>query len=118
MPKDIYAVVGNNVRRERLRAELTMERLAEMAGISPSFLAYIETRGRKASLATVQKLAAALRLPVTDLLKGAPPPAKGPAYDASRQFIHLVRDQKDAKLAAILNAVKALTQAARKKKRR
>lgn len=117
MPQDIYAVVGDTVRRERLRAKLTIERLAELAGISPSFLAYIETHGRKASLLTVHKLAGALGLSVGELLKDAPPPKRGPAYDAGRQFLQIVRDRSDNDLALIIEGVRAMAKAADKKKR-
>lgn len=117
MFRDIYTIVGERVRRERLRAKLTIERLAELAGISPSFLAYIETNGRKASLATVQKLAEALRLPIAELFKDAPAPDKDSAHDAAQQFIHIIQDQKDEELDAILDAVKAISKVVGKKKR-
>ncbi|MFC1522155.1 helix-turn-helix domain-containing protein, partial [Elusimicrobiota bacterium] len=64
MSKDIYKLVGIAVRDERKKAGLTIEKLAEIAGISPSFLCYVETAGKKASLRTVQKLAGALGVPV------------------------------------------------------
>ena len=50
MPKSIYDILGDRVREERKKAGLTIERLAGLAGISPSFLAYIETKGRRPAL--------------------------------------------------------------------
>lgn len=115
--KDIYEVVGECIRQERQRAGLTLEQLAERADISSSFLAYIETRGRKASLETIQKLADALKIPVADLFKNLPEPKKDTASDAARQFIHLVRDRSDGETAAILGVVRATIGAFSKKKR-
>ena len=46
MGKNIYDIVGDRIREERKRTGLTIEQLAESAGISTSFLAYIETKKR------------------------------------------------------------------------
>ncbi|MBI4802794.1 MAG: helix-turn-helix transcriptional regulator [Elusimicrobia bacterium] len=64
MFKSIYDILGDRVREERKKAGLTIEELAGLAQISSSFPAYIETKGRKASLATIEKLAQALSIPV------------------------------------------------------
>lgn len=116
MKEDIYALVGARVREERKKAGLTIERLAELAGISPSFLAYIENKGRKASLETVQKLARALRLPVVRLFKGAAPAEKDAVYSASQQFIQMIQDKKESEVEAILGVVRAVSKTIGKKK--
>jgi len=67
MNKDIYATVAKQLRLKRLQAGLTIEKLAETANISTSFLAYLETNKKKPSLATVGKLASALNIPVSYL---------------------------------------------------
>ena len=67
MRMDIYAVVAGQLRLRRLQAGLTLEALADTAGISTSFLAYLETNKKKPSLATVAKLAAALKIPISEL---------------------------------------------------
>lgn len=95
---------------------LTIERLAELADISPSFLAYIETRGRKASLETIEKLAGALKVHVADLFKDVPGPKRDTTYDAAQQFIHLVRDRSEKETAAILDVVKAAVGAVKQRK--
>ncbi|MDD4005340.1 MAG: helix-turn-helix transcriptional regulator [Elusimicrobiaceae bacterium] len=68
MTNDIYATVAKQLRLKRLQAGLTIEELAETAGISTSFLAYLETNKKKASLATIVKLAGALGIAVSELL--------------------------------------------------
>ena len=75
MSKDIYATLAGQLRFKRLQAGLTLEALADTAGISTSFLAYLETNKKKPSLATVAKLAAALKLPVSELLNEKTVPA-------------------------------------------
>ncbi len=64
---NIYATFARQLRLKRLQAGLTIEELADAAGISVSFLAYLETNKKKPSLATIAKIAAALDVPVPEL---------------------------------------------------
>ncbi|MEW5907030.1 MAG: helix-turn-helix transcriptional regulator [Elusimicrobiota bacterium] len=105
--RDIYAMLGDRIRQERKRAALSMEKLAELAGISTSFLAYIETKRKKASLETVEKIAAALRIPVADLFTAIPAPRRDAAYDAARVFVHLVQDKRPEEIATALEVARS-----------
>ncbi len=115
MRGDIYSILGDRIREERKQAGLTMEKLAELAGISTSFLAYIETKGRKASLETIQKLAEALRIPVARLFETAPGPEKDKIYAATQQFAQLIRDRNAAETAGILEVAKSAARHLRRK---
>ena len=106
MPKDIHAILGDRIREERKRAGLTMEKLAELAGISTSFVAYIETKGKKASLATIEKLANALRIPVAELFKTVPAPKEDAVYNATKTFAQLVRDKSPGEIRTALEVAK------------
>jgi transcriptional regulator with XRE-family HTH domain len=66
-PRTLEQAMGAEVRRLRLAAGLTGKELAAAAGLSPGMLSKIENGGISASLATVQALAAALAVPVTQL---------------------------------------------------
>ena len=115
MRGDIYSILGDRIREERKLAGLTMEKLAELAGISTSFLAYIETKGRKASLETIQKLAEALRIPVAKLFEMKPCPGKDTVYAATRQFVQLIRDKSAAETAGILEVARSAAKHLRRK---
>lgn len=65
----MYQKFGERVKRQRLLAQLTQEKLAQMAGISLSFLGHIERGTRKASLDTVVKLSNALKVSPNFLLQ-------------------------------------------------
>ncbi|HAT71362.1 MAG TPA: hypothetical protein DCS63_00920 [Elusimicrobia bacterium] len=67
MSMNIYAAIARQLRLKRLQAGLTIEDLADAAGISVSFLAYLETNKKKPSLATIAKIAAALNVSVSEL---------------------------------------------------
>lgn len=52
-----YKLLGNRIREERLKRKLTQEKLAEIVGISDSFVGTIERGDRILSLETLVKLA-------------------------------------------------------------
>lgn len=57
------------LRTLRERRGLSQEKLAERAGLSRPHLARLETGQHDPTLTTVEKLAKALRVPLTELLK-------------------------------------------------
>lgn len=67
MGMDIYDTIAKQLRLKRLQAGLTIEDLADTAGISVSFLAYLETNKKKPSLATIAKVAKALNVSISEL---------------------------------------------------
>jgi transcriptional regulator with XRE-family HTH domain len=115
MEKDIYALVGACIREERKRAGLTLEELAGQAGVSASFLAYIEGNARKPSLATVDKLARGLGLAIDELFK-TPFPRRHGGPDAAALFAQSVRDMGPGEKAAALDIVRAASRALRRRR--
>lgn len=63
-----YRRLGARIARLRARAGLTQEQLAEKAGIGASYVARIETGGRRPTLDVLGELAGALGVPVYRLL--------------------------------------------------
>ena len=74
-------LIGENIRRERKRQLLTIEQLAEKAGITDNFLGKIERGEGMPSLPTLDSIACALHVGL-DFLKG------GQAQNAEYRFIH------------------------------
>ena len=62
-------VIGSNIRRERKKQLLTIEQLAEWAGITDNFLGKIERGDGMPSLPTIDSIACALHVSI-DSLKG------------------------------------------------
>ena len=62
--------LGKMLRRKRVRAALSLDDLAERAGMSKSFLSLIETRGAKMSQTTAWKLAIVLGMDGQELAAG------------------------------------------------
>lgn len=72
MPKrdSVLAALGQNLRRRREARELTQEKLAEQAGLDPTYISGIERGLRNPGIKNVAKLAKALGLTTAELLKG------------------------------------------------
>ena len=64
-------VIANHVRNRRQAIGLTVAQLAELTGISKGMLSKIENAQTSPSLATIERLAAALDMPVTSLFRGS-----------------------------------------------
>jgi len=52
--------IGDRIKQERFRRDITLQELCDAAGICPATLTSIENRGGVPSLATLIKIAAAL----------------------------------------------------------
>jgi transcriptional regulator with XRE-family HTH domain len=63
-------VIANHVRSRRLEIGLNVGQLAERTGISKGMLSKIENAQTSPSLSTLERLAAALDMPVTSLFRG------------------------------------------------
>ena len=70
---DMRVLVGENVRKVRLKRGLTQERFAEKSGFSQQYLSSLENGRRNPSIVTVYELATALGVSHLELLK---PPKK------------------------------------------
>ncbi len=65
-----YVAFGEEVRRRRRAARLTLEQLAEKANLSANYVGSIENGVRDPSLSTVMALAKGLKVPAAELLGG------------------------------------------------
>lgn len=66
---DIYEITGTNLKAWRKRLGFTQQEIAEKADISVAFLSFLENGRRKGSLLTYSRLAAALGVPLGDLVE-------------------------------------------------
>mgnify|MGYP000303683401 CR=1 FL=1 len=72
MPKrdEILVTLGRNVRRQREVKSLTQEKLAELAGLDPTYISGIERGLRNPGIKNVAKLAKALGITTSELCRG------------------------------------------------
>ena len=65
---DMRVLVGENVRKVRLKRGLTQERFAEKSGFSQQYLSSLENGRRNPSIVTIYELATALGVSHLELL--------------------------------------------------
>ena len=66
----ILKIIGANIRKARLKANITQEGLAEMIDIHWKTLSYIETGKRDFGASILAKIALALKIPSDQVLDG------------------------------------------------
>src|ERR1700757_2372024 len=89
------AMFGQRLRHARRVKGLTLAELGEKVGRTPSVLSLIENGKREPRLSLVEQLAAALGVPVTELLKKQPPSRR------ARLEIQLDQAQRDPSYQAL-----------------
>jgi transcriptional regulator with XRE-family HTH domain len=69
---DLVVAIGKGIRANRQRLKLTIEQLAEAAGVDANYLAHVETASKTPSLPMVAKVLDALGIGPKELFAGAP----------------------------------------------
>lgn len=111
--KKLLAALAVSIRGRRKRAGLTIAQLAELAGIDPGFLAYIETAKKTPSLITASKIASALRIPLSELFESAPKAEPELEYRLERQIYSLFHERSASQVAELMEILKKLRDPAR-----
>ena len=70
MKKPILLKFAKRVRAERKKLGLSQEGCAEKSGFHRTYIGMIDRAEKNITLANIEKLAKALRMPITTLLKG------------------------------------------------
>lgn len=70
MGSQILIKFGNKVREERLKRNLSQEKLASRAGVHRTYVGMIERAEKNITLGNVEKMATALDMKLHDLFKG------------------------------------------------
>lgn len=105
-----YKAIGKRIKIARIKADLTQERLAELAGVSPTHLSNIETGTTKVSTSMLVNIANILRLSVDDLLCDSVVRAK---VQFEREIAELLEDCDDYEIRVIKDVLQATKQALR-----
>lgn len=101
-----YKLIGTSVREERLKYNLTQEKLAESVGISPSYMGLVERGERIMSVETLVKLSVALGVSTDTLLKASLENAKKDTY--ALQFSLMMNEMTDEQKQLVLDVVRAM----------
>ena len=77
---DIIKVFGTNVKEYRIRAGISQEKLAELAGLHRTYISAIECFRRSISLENIQRLSNALNIECYQLFV-----RKGDSYEGAKE---------------------------------
>ena len=66
---DIAKAVGQRIRNYRTKAGLSQEKLAELSGCHPTYIGQLERGEKNATIESIEKIAAALRVSMSTLFE-------------------------------------------------
>ena len=93
---NIYELIGCRVREERKALGISIERLAELAMVTPSFLGLIERGKRKLSVETLYKICRAVGVPACELMR-AQDKAASPTWECKIKHLLETHPESDLK---------------------
>ena len=99
-------VMGKTIRSERKRQLLTIEKLAEMAGITDNFLGKIERGEGVPSLQTIDSIACALNVSIDFLKDGAKPTSEQSFISSLAEINDLDEQNKEKFMDFIVTNIK------------
>lgn len=109
MGDDFEKNLGQKIRLARQRAGLTQEDLAARVSRTPESISNIERGQQEPGIKTVQSLAKALELPVSELFESTDEPTASPQrLQMEFQLRDLARGLSDRDLAVAIAQVQAL----------
>ena len=100
-----YKELGKRIRAERIKLNLTQEKLAEKIEISESFLGHIERGDRKLSLETLIKISQTLNISIDYLLLGT---MKQPPDTFLIEIINMLDKMDKEQSSMLLKMIKVL----------
>lgn len=87
---EIGEIIAENLKRIREERNLSLSKLAEMAGVSKVILSQIEKGDSNPTINTIWKIAGALQLPYTGLLE----PSEAKIVHIKKRDIHILDEDK------------------------
>ncbi|EKQ57236.1 MULTISPECIES: helix-turn-helix transcriptional regulator [unclassified Clostridium] len=96
-------ILGVRIREERMKRKLTIEELAEIINVSPSFLGLVERGDRGVSIEKLCKIAEVFELSIDSLLNTNQ--TSNSKYDKIKVLLH---DLNDNQLDFVANMIKLL----------
>jgi len=98
--------MGQNIRKERKRQLLTIEKLAEMADITDNFLGKIERGEGIPSLQTIDSIACSLKVGIDFLKNSSEPNAEYKFISSLMELNDLEKEKKEKFIDFINNNIK------------
>jgi transcriptional regulator with XRE-family HTH domain len=105
-----YKAIGERIKAQRLKMEISQEFLAELDGLSVTHSSHIETGNTKVSLPALVKIANALGVTLDDLVCDSLKETKPVFAD---EIVEMVTDCTSVEIKIITDTIKALKKSLR-----
>ena len=110
---DIIRQFGKRVKFYRMKQKISQERLAEIAGLHPTYIGQVERGEKNCTLETAEKVANGLGVPLEELVsdlsdRSSDSSAANKDNDEIRYIIKHLIDMDSRKLAFISNMIERL----------
>ncbi|AOZ92284.1 helix-turn-helix domain-containing protein [Paenibacillus crassostreae] len=83
-------VIGENIRILRQKSGLSQEQLALLSNMNTSYIGQIERGEKNPTIRTLEKIAAALKINITDLFTLSSPSTKSDSPPQSQQYLAIL----------------------------
>ena len=90
---DLFQLLGKRIKEERKKRGLTQEKLAELSGVSNTFISFIESGNKNASLKTIKKIADVFQISLSDLFSEMTIDKKSKPDMTANKFLYLIQDE-------------------------
>jgi putative transcriptional regulator len=77
----------NSIKEIRKQRKISRKKLAEMVGLSPSYIQFIENEQRNPTIKTIKKIATALETSIDELFPLKEPDSKSEVKEWLKQFV-------------------------------
>lgn len=104
--------IGARILRYRLDRDMTQQQLADASGVASSYIARIEVGKRRPTLDVLERLAAALRVPLARLFADDQASRASPGFDGwsrpAKQLAQMLVDLADADIELLTKLAQRL----------
>lgn len=97
-----YKLLGQKIKKERIRQKLTQEKLAELSSVTPSYIGIIERGDKKLSIETLIKIATALNASIDYLLSDS---LQISSDTRLNELLPIVKDLNNSEMDLIITVV-------------
>jgi transcriptional regulator with XRE-family HTH domain len=93
----IAIILGQRIRNFRMQQGLSQEKLAELAGVHPTYIGQIERGEKNITVESLEKVAAALRAPLWKIFEKIGPEAAEDDYPLAAYDLFAAQNIKEQK---------------------
>ena len=93
----ITITVGQRLRNFRNQQQLSQEKLAELAGVHPTYIGQIERGEKNITIESLEKITAALQIPLCKVFEKLAPVAREDNYPLAAYDLFAAQDSKEQK---------------------